>query len=397
MNLAIKQARGIIMNRYKSIYDKEVFIFIAAFFGIFFLIGHKMGVVNMMNTLMNTAYDLLINTVFYIMGVAVLAGAVGALLSEFGVIALFNQLLSRIVGKIYDLPGASVIGIFTTYLSDNPAILSLAEDHSFISYFKKYQLPALTNLGTAFGMGMIITTYMIGLSSISGESYVLASLVGNIGAVIGSIVSVRLMLHFTKKKFGTQARAVSDEKDETLLLDRRMIRDGNVGNRFMQAMLDGGKAGVSIGLDIIPGVVIVCSLVMILSNGPTNGVYTGAANEGIALLPWIGDKLSFIIQPLFGFSSSKAIAVPITSLGAAGAAIGLVPSMIREGIVHANDIAVFTAMCMCWSGYLSTHVGMLDKLGYPKLINSAILSHTIGGIVAGISANLIFQILALIL
>ena len=385
------------MNRYKSIYDKEVFIFIAAFFGIFFLIGHKMGVVNMMNTLMNTAYDLLINTVFYIMGVAVLAGAVGALLSEFGVIALFNQLLSKIVGKIYDLPGASVIGIFTTYLSDNPAILSLAEDHSFTSYFKKYQLPALTNLGTAFGMGMIITTYMIGLSSISNESYVLASLIGNVGAVIGSIVSVRLMLHFTKRQFGTEENAVSDKKEETLLLDRRMIRDGNVGNRFMQAILDGGKAGVGIGLDIIPGVVIVCSLVMILSNGPTNGVYTGAANEGIALLPWIGDKLSFIIQPLFGFSSSKAIAVPITSLGAAGAAIGLVPSMIKEGIVHANDIAVFTAMCMCWSGYLSTHVGMLDKLGYPKLINSAILSHTIGGIVAGISANLIFHIISFLL
>ena len=35
----------------------------------------KMGVANMLNTLMNTAYQLLLDTVFYIMAIAVLAGA----------------------------------------------------------------------------------------------------------------------------------------------------------------------------------------------------------------------------------------------------------------------------------------------------------------------------------
>ena len=34
-----------------------------------------MGLVNLLNTMMNTAFDLLINTVLYIMGIAVLAGA----------------------------------------------------------------------------------------------------------------------------------------------------------------------------------------------------------------------------------------------------------------------------------------------------------------------------------
>ena len=37
------------------------------------------------------------------------------------------------------------------------------------------------------------------------------------------------------------------------------------------------------------------------------GGYTGAAYEGIGLLPWIGRKLTFVLQPLFGFSSPEAI------------------------------------------------------------------------------------------
>ena len=54
----------------------EVFVFGVIFFGIFILLGSKMGAANMFNTMMNTAHDLLINTVFYIMAIAVLAGAV---------------------------------------------------------------------------------------------------------------------------------------------------------------------------------------------------------------------------------------------------------------------------------------------------------------------------------
>ena len=138
----------------------EVFIFLGAFLLFFTLIGRKMGVTNMLNTLMNTAFDLLMNTCFYIMAIAVLAGAISALFSEFGVISLFNKILSKPVEKIYGLPGASVVGIFTTYLSDNSAILTLAHDSTFRRYFKKYQLPALTNIGTSFGMRLIITTFM---------------------------------------------------------------------------------------------------------------------------------------------------------------------------------------------------------------------------------------------
>ena len=64
----------------------EVFVFLALFLGIFALMGSRMGAANMFNTLMNTAHDLLLNTVFYIMAIAVLAGAISGLFSEFGVI-----------------------------------------------------------------------------------------------------------------------------------------------------------------------------------------------------------------------------------------------------------------------------------------------------------------------
>lgn len=383
-------------NMKKSI-TLETFIFLGLFFLLFGSIGSKMGLINMINTIMNTAYALLIDTVFYIMAIAVVAGAISGLLSEFGVVALINRILSPLMKPIYDLPGASIIGVLATYLSDNPAILTLAEDKNFKKYFKKYQLPALTNIGTSFGMGLIITAFMIGLSPNNGESFILAVIVGNMGTIIGSIVSTRLMLIQTSKIYGkTEGYFHSDENVNNVGFNYRTVRSGGVFKRFMDSMLDGAKNGVDMGLAIIPGVLIICTIVLLLTNGPSSTGYTGSAYEGVAFLPWIGEKLRPIIVPLFGFSSPEAISVPITSLGAAGAAISLVPKMVEEGIVHANDIAVFTAMCMCWSGYLSTHVAMMDSLKCNHLTGKAILSHTIGGLVAGISANWIFKLVSLI-
>lgn len=74
-------------------------------------------------------------------------------------------------------------------------------------------MPALTNIGTAFGMGFITTTTMMGLK-INGS--IKAALIGNLGAIIGSIVSVRIMMLFTKKKFGLEAMAVGEADAEKL-------------------------------------------------------------------------------------------------------------------------------------------------------------------------------------
>lgn len=377
------------IGRFKKDIGLENFLCLGLFLTFFILIGRKMGGINMIKTMMNTGFDLLMNVCLYLMAIAVLAGAISGLFSEFGVIALVNKLLSKIMKPIYDLPGASSLGMLNCYLSDNPAILTLAHDDNFRRYFKKYQMPALTNLGTAFGMGLITTTTMMGLNV---EGAVTSALIGNLGAVIGSIVSVRLMMHATKKMYGT-TEFVEVKSSVEIPENSRVVREGSAGSRFIQAILDGGKVGVDMGLSIIPGVVIICTLVIILTNGPgAEGVYTGAANEGVGILPWIGSKLSFILSPLFGFSSPEAIAVPITALGSTGAAIGTVAKMAAIGKVSGNDIAVFTAICMCWSGYISTHIAMMDALGTKEATGKALISHTIGGLVAGVAAHILYMI-----
>lgn len=376
------------IGRFKKDIGLENFLCIGLFLAFFGSIGSKMGGINMIKTMMNTGFDLLMNVCLYLMAIAVLAGAISGLFSEFGVIALVNKLLSKVMHPIYDLPGASSLGMLNCYLSDNPAILTLAHDDNFRRYFKKYQMPALTNLGTAFGMGLITTTSMMGLNV---EGAVTNALIGNLGAVIGSIVSVRLMMLATKKMYGTTEYVEVKSKVE-IPENSRQVREGSAGARFIQSILDGGKVGVDMGLSIIPGVVIICTLVILLTNGPGANGYTGAANEGVGVLPWIGGKLSFILSPLFGFSSPEAIAVPITALGSTGAAIGTVAKMAAAGKVSGNDIAVFTAICMCWSGYISTHIAMMDALGTKEATGKALISHTIGGLTAGVAAHLLYML-----
>ncbi|WP_297597256.1 hypothetical protein [uncultured Cetobacterium sp.] len=377
--------------RKKKAMGLEGVICILVLSSLIYLLSSKMGGINMINTIIKTAHDLLLNTVFFIMGVSVIAGAFAGILSEFGVIAILNKMLSPLMRPLYRLPGAAVLGILTTYISDNPAILSLSADKGFTKYFKKYQLPALTNLGTSFGMGFIVSTFMIAQSGSMGENLVLPVIIGNLGAFAGSIVSVNLMINSTKKIFHENGNDL-EESSTSDFLNYREIRDGNVLERLLEALLEGGKNGVQMGMEIIPGVLIICTTVLLLTNGPTVNGYTGGAYEGIALLPYIGEKLQFILKPLFGFTSAKALAFPITSLGAVGAALGLVPQFIADGAITSREIAVFTAMGMTWSGYLSTHVAMMDSLGYRKLTGKAIFSHTIGGIVAGITANILYTI-----
>lgn len=386
-------------KRMKKAIGAEAFIAIAAFGILFGYLGNLMGVGNMFNTLMKTAHDLLLNTVFFIMAIAVLAGAFSSLLSEFGIVALINMIISPIMKPLYNLPGAASIGALTTFLSDNPAIISLANDKGFSKYFKNYQIPTLCNLGTAFGMGLILWTFMG--SQGNGTEFMMPATLGVLGAVVGSIFSVRIMMYFTKKFYNYDPKTDSQNNDSGKFMTEREIRDGNAMERALEAILDGGKTGVELGLAIIPGVIVICTLVMILTLEPAsaaNGAaaFTGAAYEGVGLLPKIGSFLSPILQPLFGFTSPKAIAFPITSLGSVGAAMGMVPKFLAEGSIGANEIAVFTAMGMCWSGYLSTHVGMMDALGVRKLTNKAIFSHTIGGLMAGISAHYMYLLYAML-
>ncbi len=370
------------INRRKTL---EAVVFLAIFLAIFGYLGHKMTMANMLNTIMQTSYHLLLETVFYIMGITVLTGALSALLSEFGVVQLVERFLRPLMRPLYNFPGVSALAAVMTFLSDNPAIITLAKNKGFSSYFKKYQLISLTNFGTAFGMGLVVVAFMASLG------YAGPALFGLLGAVVGSIVSTRLMQHFIIKQypeFEHEPATVDDAADGLEIAEE--AKDG-IFIRTLNAVLDGGKSGVEIGMAIIPGVLFISTFVMILTFGPSaGGEYTGSAYEGVALLPYFADKINFIFEWLFGFTHPELVAFPITSLGAVGAALGLVPRFIQEGLIDNNAIVVFTAMGLCWSGFLSTHAAMLDALGYRQLVSKAILAHTIGGLAAGVAGHWIY-------
>lgn len=366
----------------------EAFVFLVVFFGIFGLLGRKMGTPNMLNTIMNTSYQLLIETVFYIMGITVLSGALSKLLIEFGVVRLLEVMLKPLMKPLFNLPGVAALGGIITFLSDNPAIISLSKDQNFNKYFKKYQLISLTNFGTAFGMGLVVIVFM------AGRGFLVAALIGLLGAVIGSIVSTRIMQRLILKSCPSFKDDIVKGGDEQKISFKS---EGGIFLRILNSLLDGGKTGVELGLAIIPGVLIISTMVMVLTFGPSEtGAYTGAAYEGIALLPYLAGKINFVFEWMFGFENPELIAFPITSLGAVGAALGLVPKLQESGLIDGNAIAVFTAMGMCWSGYLSTHTAMLDSLGYRNLTSKAILSHTIGGLAAGVAAHWLYVLVMLI-
>jgi hypothetical protein len=347
-------------------------------------IGHVMGVAQMLNTLMKTAHDLLLNTVFYLMGVTVLTGAIGKLFVEFGVVNLLEKILRPLMRPIFNLPGVASLGAVMTFLSDNPAIISLAQDKRFSSYFKKYQFISLTNFGTAFGMGLLVMVFMM------GQGFFAEPIIGFVGACIGCMTSTRLMQRAVLKSYPNFADELACEESFEDLEEQK-CEDKSLFIRILNSLLDGGRTGVEVGMAIIPGVLIISSFVMLLTFGASaEGVYTGAAYEGVELLPWLAGKISFVFEWLFGFTDPHLIAFPITALGAVGAALGLVPSFLANGWADGNAIAVFTAIGMCWSGYLSTHTAMLDSLGYRELTSKAIVAHTIGGLVAAIVAHWLY-------
>lgn len=368
----------------------EAIIFLVLFLGFFAFLAYKMTLPQMLNTFMQTAYHLLLETVFYIMAICVLMGAISKLMAEFGVVRLLENILKPLMKPLFNLPGVAALGAVMTFLSDNPAIISLAKDKNFSRYFKKYQLVSLTNFGTAFGMGLVVIAFM------TGKGFGQGALVGLLGAFIGSIVSTRLMQWFTLKAYPEMKEPVAESTGDEQQISFKS--EGGIGQRFLNSLLDGGKDGVNIGLAIIPGVLCISTIVMMLTFGPSTetGTYTGSAYEGVPVITWLADKICIVFDWLFGFKNGALVSFPITALGAVGAAIGLVPRFVELNIIDNNAIAVFTAIGMCWSGFLSTHTAMLDSLGYRNLIGKAIGAHTIGGLVAGIAAHWIWVLVALI-
>ncbi|MBP1552124.1 MAG: hypothetical protein J6C04_07585, partial [Oscillospiraceae bacterium] len=278
----------------KKAVSLETFVVLVVIVGGLVALGNVMGIGNMFNTIMNTAHDLLLNTCFFIMAISVVTGAIASIFAEFGVIDLLNKLISPLMRPIYGLPGAASLGIVTTFVSDNAAILSTAKNESFTKFFKDYQIPALCNLGTSFGMGLILCTYMLALPL---EGALTAALVGVLGACVGSVVSVRLMLRATKKYHNVskeEAKADRSIKGAPKMEEELKTVNGSTLERVLNALLEGGKTGVDMGFAIVPGVLVICTVVMMLTFNPPAAGFSGAAYEGVGLLP----KLGAIIQPV---------------------------------------------------------------------------------------------------
>lgn len=358
----------------------EAVVFLMLFLMFFGYIGHVMGVGNMLNTIMRTSHDLLVNTVFFIMGITVLSGALSRLLIEFGVVRLLEVIMAPLMRPLYNLPGVASLAGLMSFFSDNPAIISLSTDKNFSRYFRTHELISVTNFGTSFGMGMVVIAFMTGLGYFSG------AIIGLVGAVFGGILATRLMQRLIKGKVPADDGDFVPSGNEDKISFKS---SGTYFDRFLNALLDGGKSGVQLGLAIIPGVLVISSIIMIITFKAADSSvgYQGIAYEGVPILPYLAGKLSWLFEALYGFKQPELIAFPVTSLGAVGAALSLVKAFIEQGIIGINEIAVFSAMGMCWSGFLSTHTAILDALKFRSLTPLSLISQTIGGLFAGVVAH----------
>lgn len=371
----------------------ETFVTLGIIALLFGYMGSKMGVDKVFSIMMKTAHDVFLNTSLYITGVATLAGALSYVLSEFGVIALINKILAPIMRPLFGLPGAAALGAVTCYTSDNPGILALVSDEGYNKYFTKAERLTHVNFGTVFGMGLIVTAYMLSL----GSKYFTAVLIGNIGAILGGIVSVRLILMHGKKIYKEDKKYRMDI--DKSVLEQREIRRGGILERFLNSLLQGANSGFKLGISACAGTMLVCTLVMMLTFGPAgeNGQYLGKAYEGVALLPKIGSYFLPVAKFLWGFQNSELLAFPFTALGAVGSAMGLTSGLLEKGLADANTVATFTGMGICLSGFLSTHIGMLDALDQGEHSTKAIAYHLLGGLAAGIFSNYLYKIVTLII
>ena len=92
-------------------------LIVGALFG---YIGYRMGAAPMLNTVMHTAHDLLLNTCFYLMAICVLTGALGKVFVEFGVVDLIEKILRPLMKPVFNLPGVASLGAVLTFFSTTP-------------------------------------------------------------------------------------------------------------------------------------------------------------------------------------------------------------------------------------------------------------------------------------
>ena len=221
-------------------------------------LSFTMGVTQFFNTVFNTAHQLMLNTVLYLMGITVLAGAIGRLLTEFHVVSALERLLRPLMRPIFNLPGQAAMAAVMTFFSDNPAVIGLAKDRRFKHLFKTTEFISLTNFATAFGLGLIVVTFMATVGDPDNPLvYAQAALIGLIGALVGAVVSTRLMQRLIRKEVQGKSIPSQDNPPLNTVEENPQSLPSPSWLRFLNALLDGGKYGVETIMTAIPGILIV--------------------------------------------------------------------------------------------------------------------------------------------
>lgn len=69
--------------------------------------------------------------------------------------------------------------------------------------------------------------------------------------------------------------------------------------------------------------------------------------------------------------------------------------MANAGNLSIHDMTVYLAIGYCWSGFLSTTACMADAMRLREITTKAMVTQFLGGLIAGILANILSQLLNL--
>ena len=168
-------------------------------------------------------------------------------------------------------------------------------------------------------MGLLVMVFMV------GQGFYIEPLIGLFGAFVGCIVSTRLMQRKILKAYPQYAEEQVCDPHE-VEEEEQKEEQKSLFLRTLNSLLDGGRTGVDIGIAIIPGVLIISTLVMMLTFGAgANGYDARRIRRRASAV--LANKIDFLFAWLFGFNDPHQVAFPITALGALARRSALYPAL----------------------------------------------------------------------
>ena len=196
---------------------------------------------------MHTAHDLLLNTVFYLMGICVVTGAIGRLFVEFGVVKLLENILRPLMRPLFNLPGVAALGATMTFLERQPRHHLPLAGPPFLPLFQEIPIHLADQLRNRFRDGAAG-------HGVHGRAGLLHR--------AGHRPFRRLLRlhrvdspHAVFRHQGLPSFAVEDavvNRAGKLEEEEEKVETKSVFIRTLNSLLDGGRTGVDVGIAIIP-------------------------------------------------------------------------------------------------------------------------------------------------